>query len=90
MSKCKECKWWGGNPNNNEAMYRGDCRFDAPRVIQLGDINTGLERVTAWPRTMPSDGCGRWEQRTPSLRRPRKGEPANGGVAKLQDYRHES
>lgn len=61
MSKCKECKWWSGNRKTDECLTYGDCRLKSPHVVQMGEISTGLEHDTVWPRTDAWDWCGEWE-----------------------------
>ncbi len=60
-SNCQGCMWWSGKRKvHDDFPLMGDCRISAPVVVQVGDINSGLEYDTAWPRTEARDVCAQW------------------------------
>lgn len=52
---CAHCRWYhDGNPNADGIAFYPTCRRHAPLVT--GGLHTAIE--TVWPRTLPSDVCG--------------------------------
>lgn len=57
MNQCKECKFW----HESES----ECRFHAPQGRLVAAIAAGDNCYADWPRTLPSDWCGKYEAKEP-------------------------